>query len=114
MAERAPRSNDTYFIIVCFRDRTIFGSAVQHMANNPICPLLIIKDKLGLRSKKEHGRLRFAVCTDGSEKSLLTLQFLMRFLVVGRGDEIVAICVEHRNVDVAATMRSFSQTIAEA
>ena len=83
------------------------------MANNPICPLLIIKDKLSLRSKKANGKLRFAVCTDGSEKSLQTIRFLTRFLVLGRGDEIVAICVEHANVDAAAAKQTFKQTIAE-
>lgn len=66
---------------------------------NPFCPVLIIKDEFGLRSKHPSGRIRYAVCTDGSEKSLSTIQFTSRLLDRAKGDEMVAICVENNKVN---------------
>eukprot|EP00349_Pseudokeronopsis_sp_Brazil_P010606 CAMPEP_0202977564 /NCGR_PEP_ID=MMETSP1396-20130829/84317_1 /ASSEMBLY_ACC=CAM_ASM_000872 /TAXON_ID= /ORGANISM="Pseudokeronopsis sp., Strain Brazil" /LENGTH=140 /DNA_ID=CAMNT_0049716321 /DNA_START=316 /DNA_END=738 /DNA_ORIENTATION=- len=50
-------------------DPTVLGSAVQYLSINPVTPFLIIKDKK-LRSDKPGGSFRWAVCIDGSDKSL--------------------------------------------
>jgi hypothetical protein len=63
--------------------------------------MLIIKDKYALRSEHPSGRLRYAVCSDGSEKSLKTIQFTSKLLDRSKGDELVVICVENTKVDAA-------------
>lgn len=83
------------------RDHTILGSAVQHLSINATAPVLIIKDK-SFRSQKLGGALRWAVCTDGSEKSFQALHLLATLLDKSK-DEVEAITVEDHNVDVAAT-----------
>jgi hypothetical protein len=85
--------------IYIYRDPTILGSAVQHISVNPYCPVLIIKDEFALRSKHPSGRLRYAVCSDGSEKSLNTISFTSRLLDRSKGDELVVICVETTKIN---------------
>lgn len=62
---------------------------------------MIIKDK-SLRSQKPGGKLRWAVCTDGSEKSFQAFH-LLATLIDKSKDEVEAITVEDHNVDTAAT-----------
>ena len=71
------------------------------MALNTYCPVLIIKDKNGLRSQHPNGALRFAICTDGSEKSIQTLIFTLKHVDFSRGDQIVGITVETSKVHAA-------------
>lgn len=82
-----------------YRDNTILGSAVQHLAMNAYCPVLIIKDKNGLRSAHTNGKLRIAVCSDGSEKSIKTLNFMTRLIDRRRGDQLFVICVKTTKVE---------------
>jgi hypothetical protein len=69
------------------------------MALNPPCPILIVKNKTGLRSKTPHGKLRVAVCSDGSEKSIAALNFMTRLIDRSRGDQLFVICVQTSKVD---------------
>lgn len=80
-----------------FRDPTVLGSAVQHLSLNTFCPVLMIKDKT-LRTQKPGGKLRWAVCTDGSEKSMKALHVLARLLDKSR-DEVVALTVLSKGLD---------------
>jgi hypothetical protein len=80
-----------------YRDPTVLGSAVQHLSLNTICPVLMIKDKT-LRAQKSGGKLRWAVCTDGSEKSIKALHVLARLLDKSR-DEVLALTVISKGID---------------
>jgi hypothetical protein len=78
------------------RDSTVLGTAVQYLAQNSICPMLIVKDTSAQRKNRPDGHYRFGVCTDGSIKSLDTIAFLGRIMrpgdhlvVIAVGDEIV-------------------------
>ena len=75
-------------------DKTVLGSAVQFLAINTVCPVLIVKDENGLRSKKHGGKFRVAVCSDGSEKSIKALNFMTRLMDRRRGDQLMVICVK--------------------
>lgn len=68
---------------------------------NASCPVLIIKDKT-VRSEKPGGKLRWAVCTDGSEKSFQAFHLLATMIDKSK-DEVEAITVEDHNIDIAAT-----------
>ena len=59
----------------------------------------MIKDKT-IRSQKPGGKLRWAVCTDGSEKSLKAFHVLARLLDKSR-DEVLAITVVNNKMDVS-------------
>lgn len=51
--------------VFIYRDPEIMGSAVEYLARNPVCPVLIVK-KLEARADKENGAYRWFVCLDGS------------------------------------------------
>jgi hypothetical protein len=53
-------------------DPTVLGSAVQYLSVNAVCPVLMVK-KLINRADKAGGKYRWAVLSDGSEKSLKSL-----------------------------------------
>lgn len=106
MEERDPKRKHNNTDDTLYSDPTILGSAVQHISVNPYCPVLIIKDEFALRSKHTSGRLRYAVCCDGSEKSLSTASFTSKLLDRSKGDEMIAICVE--------TNKCSSATVNEA
>ena len=59
----------------------------------------MIKDKT-MRSQKPGGKLRWAVCTDGSEKSIKAFHVLAKLLDKSR-DEVLAITVISKGVDVS-------------
>lgn len=59
----------------------------------------MLKDKT-LRSEKPNGKLRWAVCTDGSEKSIKAFHVLARLLDKSK-DEVVAITVVNKGLDVS-------------
>lgn len=72
----------------------MLGSAVQHLALNTPCPVLIVKDeKSSMRSKKKDRKFRVAVCSDGSEQSIKALNFMTRMMDRKRGDQLMVICV---------------------
>ena len=74
-----------------FRDSTVLGTAVQHLAQNSVCPVLIMKDPTAHRKNRAGGHYRFGVCTDGSIKSLEIIEFLGKIL--RPGDHLVVIAV---------------------
>ncbi len=53
------------------------GSAVQHLSVNSVNPVLIVKDPK-LRTESPEGVYRFAVCIDGSERSMDALSLICR------------------------------------
>lgn len=59
----------------------------------------MIKDR-SIRSEKKGGKLRWAVCTDGSEKSFKALHVLAKLIDKSR-DEVVAITVATKGLDIA-------------
>lgn len=59
----------------------------------------MLKDKT-LRCEKPNGKLRWAVCTDGSEKSIKAFHVLARLLDKSK-DEVVAITVVNKGLDVS-------------
>lgn len=61
--------------------------------------ILMIKDKT-IRANKPGGKLRFAVCTDGSEKSIKAFHVLAKLMDKSR-DEVLAITVQSKDVDSA-------------
>lgn len=73
------------------RDSTILGSAVQHLSQNAVCPLLIFKDNTAQRKNRTGGHYRFGVCTDGSLKSLEAFDFIAKLM--RPGDNLVVITV---------------------
>jgi hypothetical protein len=81
-----------------YRDPTILGSAVQHLSINSLQPVLILKDPL-LRSRKPGGKYRWAICTDGSEKSIKAFHVLAKLIDKSK-DEVEAITVETSTVDI--------------
>lgn len=60
----------------------------------------MIKDRT-IRSQKPGGKIRWAVCTDGSEKSILAFHVLAKLLDKTK-DEVIAITVQSKNVDANA------------
>ena len=70
------------------------------MSINTSIPLLIIKDRT-LRSERVGGKFRWAVCTDGSEKSFQAFHVLAKLIDKSR-DEVIAITVQTTNMDIAA------------
>ena len=81
------------------RDKTVLGSAVQHLALNTPCPVLIVKDQNGMRSTKKDQMFRVAVCSDGSEQSIKALNFMTRIMDRRRGDQLMVICVKTSKVN---------------
>ena len=79
------------------------------MALNRPCPILILKDKSGLRSQTSHGKLRVAVCSDGSDKSIAALNFMTRMIDRSRGDQIFVICVQTSNVDPSIVSKTVNR-----
>jgi nucleotide-binding universal stress UspA family protein len=73
-------------MIILSRDKTVLGSAVQHLALNTPCPVLIVKDENGIRSNKAGHKFRVAVCSDGSEQSIKALNFMTRLMDRRKGD----------------------------
>jgi hypothetical protein len=59
----------------------------------------MIKDKT-IRAEKKGGKLRWAVCTDGSDKSIQAFHVLAK-LIDKTKDEVVAITVQSKGLDVA-------------
>ena len=98
MVEKDPNSKLLLVNLINFRDPTVLGSAVQHLSLNTVCPVLMIKDKT-IRSQKPGGKLRWAVCTDGSEKSIKAFHVLARLLDKSK-DEVLAITVANKGIDV--------------
>jgi nucleotide-binding universal stress UspA family protein len=80
-------------------DHTILGSAVQHMGLYSPCPVLIVKGLSSLRSKTPAGKIRVAVCSDGSAKSIQALNFATRIIDRSKGDQIIVICVKTTTVN---------------
>ena len=74
------------------------GSAVQHLSLNTFCPVIMIKDRT-IRSEKKGGKIRWAVCTDGSEKSMKAFTVLSKIMDKSK-DEVVAITVATRTLDI--------------
>lgn len=74
---------------------------------NPAGPVLIIKDK-AIRQEKPNGKLRWAVCTDGSEKSFKAFH-LLASLIDKNKDEVEAITVEDHNVNIDTTKEAIQQ-----
>jgi len=60
----------------------------------------MIKDRT-IRSEKKGGKIRWAVCTDGSEKSLQAFHVLAKLIDKSK-DEVVAITVAGKGIDIAA------------
>lgn len=56
--------------------------------------MLIVKDPRSLRSQHKSGRLRYAACVDGSDKSLAALLFCNRLVDRSKGDTLIVVCVE--------------------
>jgi hypothetical protein len=92
MEEKGPKSKLEGLIVIT-RDKTVLGSAVQHLALNTPCPVLIVKDENGMRSKKKDHKFRVAVCSDGSEQSIKALNFMTRMMDRRKGDQLMVICV---------------------
>jgi hypothetical protein len=76
----------------------VLGSAVHHLSLNTYCPVLIIKDNVS-RDARKGGKFRWAVCTDGSDKSLKAFHVLAKMIDKSK-DEVVAIIVETGNVNI--------------
>ena len=91
------RKQSDSFITFKYRDPTVIGSSVQHLSLNPVCPVLIIKDRQ-LRSQKPDQKYRWAVCIDGSSKSMKALDFVAKLMDKSK-DELVVITVETIRVD---------------
>jgi hypothetical protein len=85
-------------------DPTVLGSAVNFMTLNSLSPLLIIKDGKGRRSQHRDGKLRFAVCVDGSLKSIQALQFTSKLLDRSKGDQLMVLCVETSSVNASSVL----------
>lgn len=94
----------------------MLGSAVQHLALNTPCPVLIVKDQNGMRSKKKDQKFRVAVCSDGSEQSIKALNFMTRIMDRRRGDQLIVICVKTSKVnpeDVSNNVTHFFSPLDE-
>ena len=94
----------------------MLGSAVQHLALNTPCPVLIVKDQNGMRSKKKDHKFRVAVCSDGSEQSIKALNFMTRIMDRRRGDQLIVICVKTSKVspeDVSDNVNHFFSPLDE-
>jgi len=63
--------------------------------------MLIVKDQKSLRSQHPLGKLRYAVCVDGSDKSLRALMFTNNLVDRSKGDQLIIICVETDSVKPA-------------
>jgi hypothetical protein len=61
--------------------------------------VLIVKGLSSLRSKTPDGKIRVAVCSDGSEKSIQALNFATRIIDRSKGDQIIVICVKTTTVN---------------
>jgi len=72
------------------------GSAVQHLSVNSTNPILIIKDPK-LRSESPEGVYRFAVCIDGSDRSMEGLSLICK--LKAPKDKITVIICEQDNID---------------
>jgi nucleotide-binding universal stress UspA family protein len=68
------------------------------MGLNSPCPVLIVKGLSSLRSKTPHGKVRVAVCSDGSKKSIQALNFATRLIDRSRGDQVIIISVKTAQV----------------
>jgi hypothetical protein len=73
------------------------------------CPVLIVKGLSSLRSKTPHGKVRLAVCSDGSAKSIEALNFATSMIDRSKGDQIIVICVKTANVHPAMVSDSVNQ-----
>lgn len=71
-------------------DPTIFGSAVFHLALNPVSPVLIVKDKHTRPADKDFVWL---ICTDGSESSFKAFNQAVKLLDKTR-DSVVGLYVK--------------------
>ena len=71
----------------------------------------MIKDKIH-RSQKPGGKYRWAVCTDGSDKSIKAFNVLARIIDKSR-DEVVAISVASKGLDINAIHENIVQHFKE-
>jgi len=76
-------------------DPTVMGSAVHYLSIESHVPVLIIKDPHS-RADRPNG-YRFAVCIDGSRKSLKALELICN--IMSSKDKISVITCEQANID---------------
>jgi hypothetical protein len=77
---------------------------------NPVCPVLIIKDKQE-RSQKVGHKYRWGVCTDGSDLSLEAFHFISTIMDKSK-DELIAITVQTSKVDGKKVQHHVEQKLA--
>jgi hypothetical protein len=107
MVEKDQKSKET---ILWFSDPTIMGSAISHLAINPICPVLIVKESLERKNKKGKS-IRWMVCTDGSKKSWNALEQVVRLMDKER-DVIHGVLVKKHGMEIDNVEKSFKAKCA--
>lgn len=79
-------------------DPTLLGSNVDLMAQNPVCPLLVIKREEN-RAEKEGKAFRFVVCVDGRTKSYKALDVTAK-MMNKEVDELIILTVKRSVIDI--------------
>lgn len=70
----------------------------------------MIKDKT-IRSQKKNGKIRWAVCTDGSDKSIQAFYMIVKLIDKSK-DEVVAITVQSRNINISEVEQKMNNHFA--
>eukprot|EP00344_Euplotes_crassus_P004962 CAMPEP_0196996028 /NCGR_PEP_ID=MMETSP1380-20130617/2017_1 /TAXON_ID=5936 /ORGANISM="Euplotes crassus, Strain CT5" /LENGTH=289 /DNA_ID=CAMNT_0042411875 /DNA_START=13 /DNA_END=882 /DNA_ORIENTATION=+ len=93
-------------------DPTLLGSNVDLMAQNPVCPLLVIKREEN-REDKENKGFRFVVCIDGRTKSYKALNTVTQVMDKEK-DEVIVLTVSREVIDTEAVKERTSGFLDEA
>ena len=91
-------------------DPTIFGSAVHHLALNPVSPVLIVKDK---HTRPKDKDFTWLICTDGSDASFKAFNQAVKLLDKSR-DSVVGLYVKQEGGDSAKVGQTFDEKMKEA
>ena len=93
-------------------DPTVLGSAVIHLALNPVAPILIVKS-LEKRANKKDGAFNWMVCIDGSERSLCAVKTAIRFMDIAK-DKLHGVSVASGSHGTKEAAEHFKKMVDEA
>lgn len=91
---------------------TICGSNVDLIAQDPVCPVMVVKT-LEVRKDKEGEAFRWGVCLDGSNNSLTALRKIFKFMNVDK-DWVDVIHVRKMSIKAETVQMEADKIIADA